>query len=321
MKKMNPLVTALTMLGIFPGEELRHDSKYTAVLAKQLEYVKTKTYDIVYPAFKARMLIPVSNEADSGAETITYRQWDAFGMAQIISNYADDPPLVDALAEEFTQKVQSLGIGYQYSIQDLRRAAMSGQRLDQKRAAQSRKGVEQKIENIAATGDSAGGLNGVANNANVSLISPITGSWSGATGAQMVADMLHFESSIIIANKETFLPTTLVLDIASYRRFNSARISTTGDTHTTALQAFLASSQSVKEVKSWNKLANADAAGTGPRALMYDKSPDVLSLEIPQEYEQFPPQAKNYSFVVPAHARVGGVIWYYPIAGGYMDGL
>ncbi len=317
---MNALTAVLTMLGVFPGEE-RFDSKYTAVLEKQLEYVKSKTYDIVYPALKARTLIPVSNEADSGAETITYRQWDAFGMAQIIANYAGDIPLVDALAEEFTQKVQGLGLGYQYSIQDLRRSAMSGNRLDQKRAAQTRRGVELKIENIAAAGDSSGGLTGIANNANVSLIAPVTGSWATATGAQMVADMLFFESSIIIANKETFLPTTLVLDIASYSRFNSTRISTTGDTNTTALQAFLATSQSVKEIKSWNKVALADAAGTGPRALMYDKSPDVLTLEIPQEFEQFPPQAKNLAFFVPAHARIGGVIWYYPIAGGYMDGL
>lgn len=319
---MNPLAALLTLLNVFPEEDLfRQDSKYTAMLEKQLEYVKTKTYDIVYPQFKARMLIPVDNSADPGAETITYRQWDAFGIANIISNYADDIPLVDALAEEFTQKVQSIGLGYQYSIQDMRRVAMSGARLDQKRAAQTRKGIEQKIENIGATGDSNGGLTGIANNANVTLVSPVTGSWSSATGAQMVADMLHLESSIIIANKETFLPTTLALDIASYRRFNSVRISTTGDTHTTALQAFLKSSQNVKEVVSWNKLATADAAGTGPRAIMYTKDPDVLTLEIPQEYEQFPPQQKNLAFFVPAHARVAGVIWYYPIAGGYMDGL
>jgi hypothetical protein len=137
----------------------------------------------------------------------------------------------------------------------------------------------------------------------------------------MVADLLKLEGDMIVANKETFMPTTIALAQVSYGLLNRTRISTTGDTNTTALQAFLASAQSVTEVVSWNKLALADAAGTGPRAICYTKAPEVLTLEIPQEYEQFPPQPKNLSFYVPAHARCAGVIIYYPIAVGYMDGL
>jgi hypothetical protein len=95
---MNALTFLLTTLGVFQSkEELRQDAKFTAVLAKQLEYVKSRTYDIVYPQFKGRMLVPVSNEADTGAETITYQQWDQFGIANILANYADDIELVDAL--------------------------------------------------------------------------------------------------------------------------------------------------------------------------------------------------------------------------------
>lgn len=314
------LTRTLISIGAF-GSEFREDAKYTAVLEKDLEYVKSRTYDIVYPAFKARQLIPVDNSADSGSETITYRQWDSFGIANIIANYADDIALVDVLAEEFVQRVHGMAMGYTYSIQELRRSMMANARLDTKKASAVRRGIEQRIENMGASGAAEVGMTGLANNANVSLVSPVTGTWSSATGAQMVADALHFESAIIIANKETFLPTTFVLEITSYRRFNSTRISTTGDTNTTALQAFLASAQSVTEVVSWDKLALADAAGTGPRACMYAKTPEVLTLEIPQEFEQFPPQAKNLSFFVPAHARCAGVIWYYPIAGGYMDGL
>lgn len=320
---MNPLMFILASLGILKGsqESLRQDSKFTAILEKQLEQVKKKTYDIVYPAFKARMLIPVSNETDTGAETITYQQWDGFGIAQIIQNFADDIPLVDVLAEEFTQKIQSIAVGYQYTLQDLRRAAFSGVPLDQKRARKTRRAWEQKIENIGALGDTNGDLPGIANNSNVTLISPITGTWSTATGAQMVADMLHFAAQVVIANKETFIPTTIVLDITSYTLFSSTRISSTGDTHTTALKAFLESSPYVTEVVSWNKLALADAAGTGPRALCYTKSPDVLELEIPQEFEQLAPQQKNLAFIVPTHGRIAGVLMYYPVAVGYMDGL
>jgi hypothetical protein len=315
---MNPFILALTALGVVTE---RWDDAFTATLEKQLEYVKTQTYDIVYPDLKARMFIPVSNEADPGAETITYRQWDEFGMAQIIANYADDLPLIDALVDESVQRVRSIGAAYQYSIQDLRRSAMANSRLEQRRARAARRAIEQKIENIAATGDTSVGLYGIANNPNVTSVSAVTGSWASATGAQMVADMNHLAAQSVTLNKETFLPDTLLLDITSYNLFANTRISTTGDTHTSALEAFLKGSPYVKEVHPWYKLAKANAAGSGPRAICYTKSPEVLTLEIPQEFEQMPPQAKNLSFLVPAHARIGGVIIYYPIGVHYMDGL
>ena len=115
------------------------DAKYTAVLEKQLEFVKARTYDIVYPEMKARQMIPVNNDVDTGAETIAYRQWDDFGMAQIIANYGDDLPLIDALVEEFVQKVKGIGAAYQWSVQDLRRSAMANANLDQRRARAARR--------------------------------------------------------------------------------------------------------------------------------------------------------------------------------------
>ena len=297
------------------------DAKFTAVLEKQLEFVKTRTYDIRYPEMKARQVIPVNNDVDPGAETITYRQWDEFGMAQIIANYGDDLPLIDALVEEFEQKVKGIGAAYEWSIQDLRASAMAGANLDQRRARAARRSIEQQIENIAALGNTKAGLVGFFKIPNVPLVAVITGTWSTATGAQMIGDMMELSSSIPDTNKETFTPDTLVLSIVLYNLFATTRVSTTGDTNTTALEGFLRSNPWVTNVGTWNKAALANAAGNGPRAVCYRRDPEVLTLEIPQEFEQFPPQAKNLAFLVPVHARIGGVICYYPLAMAYMDGL
>ena len=51
------------------------DDQTALFFERSLEFVKSKTYDIRFPALKARMLIPVSNEAGPGAETIKYEQW------------------------------------------------------------------------------------------------------------------------------------------------------------------------------------------------------------------------------------------------------
>jgi hypothetical protein len=314
MKMLQYLQSILTTLG------WKEDAKYTAVLAKQLEYLKTKIYDVVYPTLKARQLIPVSNEADPGAESITYQQWDTFGAAQIISNYADDLPLIDALAEDFTTKVKGMGAAYQYSIQDLKRSAMSNTNLPSKKARATRRMVEQKIEDIAANGLSTHGLLGIANNPNVALTSPTTGTWSTATAAQIMADLDKLCSAVDLLTVETYPPTRILLPTALYNIISHKRISTTGDTNGTVLSSYLASSPHVKDIIPWNKLKESDAAGTGPRIIAYTPDPDVLTLEIPQEYEQFPPQPKNLAFVVPTHARCAGVIMPLPMAVGYMDG-
>lgn len=298
----------------------RLDAKFTAVLEKQLEFVKSRTYDIVYPEMKARQIIPVNNSVDPGAETIAYRQWDEFGIAQIIANYGDDLPLIDALVEEFQQKVVSIGAAYQWSVQDLRRAAMSGNQLDQRRARAARRSIEQQIEQLAALGNLKVGLRGFANNANVPLIAPTFGAWASKTADEIIQDLNKLVTSIVTSNKETFLPDTLVMDISRYNLIATKRLSTTGDTNTTVLEGWLRSNPWVSNVGTWNQLAKADAGGTGPRLVCYKRDEEVLTLEIPQEFEQLPPQAKNLAFQVPVHARIGGVIVYYPLAMAYMDG-
>ncbi len=315
---MNVLETVLSALNL---DVIREDAKSTAVLSRQLEVARDRTYDIVYPEMKARELIPTDNSVDPGAKTVTYAQWSDVGMAAILANYATDLPAIDALVEEFTSPIHGIGGSYFWSIQDIRAAALSGSDLPARKGRAARRAIEVAIENIAANGNAKVGLQGLTTNANVAIVSPTTGTWAGATGAQMVGDMNKFVTSMVTTNLETFLPDTIILDIASFQLFSTTRISTTGDTHTTAMQAFLASNPYVKNVKSWNRLALADAGGTGPRAICYKKDPEVLELIIPQEYEEMPPQANGLKFSVPAHARCGGVVIYYPIGLAYMDGL
>jgi hypothetical protein len=316
---MDWLKIVLAQLGLLSGPS-RLDSKQTSSLEKALEYVKTKTYDILYPKMKARTFIPVSNEVDPGAETITYYVWDQFGMAQIISNYADDLPSVAALAESYTAKVKGIGTSYPYTIQDLRRSAMAGTALTTRLASAARLYVESTIDTIAAVGDTIHGLIGLAKHPNVTLTSPTTGGWATATGLQMVADVRDLINAVVTACNEALEPDTVVMDSSKMTLLSTTRISTTGDSDTTALDAVKKNHPEIKNWEVWNKLKAADATDTGSRIVCYAKDPQVLSLEIPQEFEQLPPQAKNLAFIVPCHARCAGVLVYYPVAMGYMDG-
>ena len=75
----------------------------------------------------------------------------------------------------------------------------------------------------------------------------------------------------------------------------------------------------LKDCDFWNELNKAGASSLG-RIMAYERTPEVLSLVISQEFEQFAPQTKNLAFMVPCHMRTGAVQVRYPKAVAYMDG-
>ncbi len=102
------------------NRELRLDVNEFAFFKRQVEYVKSKTYDAKFPDLKAFELILISTEAPSGTGVITYRQFTGTGFAKIINDYANDFPRVDVYGEEKNAKVKGIGASYGYSIVEIR---------------------------------------------------------------------------------------------------------------------------------------------------------------------------------------------------------
>ena len=125
------------------------DANETIFFARELEYVKAKTFEVKYIRLKATQLIPVSTEAGSGAETITYQVQDAVGVAKIIANYADDLPRVDVIGKEVSTPIRGIGDSFGYSIQDIRAAQFAGKPLVQRKANAARKAIDTLIDNLA----------------------------------------------------------------------------------------------------------------------------------------------------------------------------
>jgi hypothetical protein len=296
---------------------VRLDANETAHLQRQLEFIKTQTYDIQFGLLKSRQFIPVDNSADPGAESITYRQWSEVEMAKVIANMADDLPLVDVNVAEFTAPVKSLGSAYQWSVQDLRRAAMAGSQLDSRRSRACRMSIERAIDNVGAFGVAGTAATGMLNNANVPVtVLPNPGAWTGLTPANIIANLNAMAQAIVTSTLEVFTPDTILLDTVSFGHIAQTPIAV--DNQTTILRSFLANNPYIRNIDQWTLLNTAGAGGIH-RSVTYFRDPLVLQFNIPQEFEQFPPQARNLSFVVPCHARVGGVEIHYPLAMSYSD--
>ena len=306
----------------------RLDANETAVLARQLEQTLSKEMERRYTPLRALLFFPLSTELDPGTETWRYEMWDEMGMAKIISNYADDLPLVDIKSEEFFGRVQSLGDAYQYSRQDLRRAAKTGRPLNQRKRRAARRAYDRKVDDIASTGDAAAGLPGFLNHKNIPIIAaadPASGSDTSFTGGdktpkEIVLDLNRLARTPFSNTNENWDADALLLPPTELDYIRETPYGTEENSDS-ILTVFLKNNGRIRNVDSWSKLATADAAGTGPRAAVYRRDPEVVELHLPMPFTEHEPQVKNLAFVVPCEGRIAGIFLYEPLACAFMDGI
>ncbi len=297
------------------------DARQVSFLEKQLEHVKAQTYDIQYPALKARLFIPVSNEIPNGAASHSYQSWDEYGRAELIANYGDDFKRVGVGVKEFVGSIKSVGASYAYSIEDLRRSAFAGTQLDTRLARAARNAIEFELDHLAAFGHKESNLPGFLVNPWVP-VKKANAPWFGQPSKdprKIMDDLASLVMDVVDKTSEVHAPDTLLLPTKHYAYLAQTPVSP--NTETTILKSFLANNPYIKGIDSWKKLDQADADGKGPRVVAYKRAPEILELNIPQEFEQFPPQPRNMEFVINCHAKFAGVTIYYPLAVAYLDGV
>lgn len=197
-------------------------SDASVFFARELDYVKSQSYDVEYPEFTALKLFPVSSEINPGAETVTYYSYDKTGMAKIISNYATDLPRADVKGKPTTAIIKSLGDSYGYSIQEMRASAMAGKSLDARKAESARYQIDYLNNKIAWNGDAETGLRGVLSKDNdVPLYVPAAGAkgstkWADKTEDEILADITGMLKQVARTTKKVEKPDTLALPSEAY---------------------------------------------------------------------------------------------------------
>lgn len=299
------------------------DANEGVIFARQLEYIESRAYEVKYPTLKGRELFPVDYSVPTGAESYTYRMYDHQGAFNLITNYSDDFRRVNVTGVEVTGKIHSFGAAVEYSVQDVRAAAMAGIPLQDHEVRAARRAAEQKLDDIILNGEAAGNLYGIMTHPNIPQAAVPNGAGGTATWATKTADEILFDLNDIVSDmidltKGVEAPTDLILPIAQYELINNTARSTTSDT--TILEFFLRNNAHITTVTPWYKLKGA---GTGSTDVMiaYRKDPEVIETVIPQEFEMFPAQPKNMSFNIPCHARYGGVRVRYPLAMSIRRGI
>lgn len=297
------------------------DAAETLFFQRELESVKSQTYDVIRAPLKALELIPMSTDAGAGAETITYQQFDMTGIAKIVANYADDLPRANVKGKEFTSRVKSIGNSYGYSLQELRAAQFAGRPLNARLASAAARAQREKWNRLAFNGDDEHGIQGWLDNPNVPSSAVAAGEsanteWSTKTAEEILADMNDAVTSVISTTNGAEQPDTIVLPIAQYRLINTTPRSTGSDL--TILQYFERNNPGVS-VEWANELAGAFGGEDG--FIVYRRDPEAMTLEMPSPFEMLPVQERGLEYVVPCHSRFGGVIVYYPLSQVFKTGI
>lgn len=301
----------------------RLDANESVFFARQLEYVKGRTYDIKRANLSALTLMPVSTEIPEGATTHTYRQFDSVGMAKVIANYANDLPRADVVGKEFTSVIRSIGNAYGYNVQEIRSAQYAGVNLDARKATAATRAQQEKINALAFAGDADHGLPGLLNNSNipeVTLAADGTGSskaFSTKTADKIVRDINSLINKVITQSKGIHKVNEVWLPIEQYALIATTQNSAASDT---TILAFL---QSVHPGVTFKQVVELDGAGAGgaDRAYALENTMDNWALELPMMIKQYTPQQQGLEFVVPVESRFAGLTVYYPLSMAFCDGL
>ena len=312
---------------VMASDGARFDSAEDASVffARELDYVKTKSYDVQYPELTALTLFPISHEADAGAETVTYYTYDKSGMAKIIDNYSTDLPRADVTGTPKTAQVRSLGDSYGYSVQEMRASRLAGKSLDTRKGESARYQIDAATTKLAWAGDEKHGILGVLSTGqNIPLYTlsnneaGTSTAWKDKTADEILADVNGMAAQVSRTTKHVERPDTLCVPADVYMDISTRRLGETGET---VLSFLLSKSPYLKNVvpaaeldhdsKDTNPYA---ASGSQGVAFLFKNDENKMTLEIPMPFMQHQLQVKNLETIIPCESRVAGMIVYYPMS-------
>ena len=280
-------------------------------LERQLEYIRPQIFEVAYADIKYPTLLPVTSEAGQGAQTFTYRIMDSTGEFKLLADAADDLPRSDISQVEKSINIRSFGGSFGYTVQELRAAQMANIALEQRRASAVRRAYEEKVEALAMFGEASVNLAGFFNNSTVDVITADKWFTTASGTSQEMLELLNYGvTAIINGSNMKEQPDTILMAYEDYNKISTTRNSDSSDV--TVLEYFLRTNPYIRNVEPINQLDKDNSVLNTNRMVVYKRDPEKVQLHIPQPLELFPPQQRGLEFVVPAHARVGGVALYYP---------
>lgn len=296
---------------------------------KQTSHIEAGIYATRYPELDYASLVPVDTSAGEFSKSVTYYSMDGAGKAAWLNGNGKDVPVVGLQMEQHETAVHTAGIGYSYGYEEVNQARLLGIALDSEKARIARRAYEEMVYDVAFTGDTTKGFEGLFDYTGVPTVTAAAdGTSSATTWASKTPDLINRDINAILigvssATKQTELADTLILPIERLQTIASTRMT---DTNMSVLdyvqKANIYTAQTGAPLTIRGKRGMLTIGGSSSaRMIAYRRSPEVLKMHIPMPHRFFPVQIEGFQFTIPGMFRLGGLDWRLPKAGSYVDGL
>lgn len=277
----------------------------------QLTAALNRAYEKEYAENSVVNIFPVTNEIPGHAKYFEYPEFDGVGIAQIIADYSDDLPLVDAFMTEKQGKVFRFGNAFLISIDEIKAGAATGQSLSTRKQSLAFEAHDNLLDKLVWSGSAPHGISSVFDHPNINNV--VAGTWNSAAAA--MADITALIDAIETSTNGTHTATDILLP-ASARRLMQELVPNTSISYA---QLFATNNSGIN-LRYLQFLDNYDGAG-GKAALAFEKNPLNMSIEIPEATNVLPGQPKDLHFKYPVTSKATGLIVYRPLTIAVMKGI
>jgi len=282
----------------------------TAFFEEELVKIIGEVERVEYGRKIARDIMPFDAKASRGSQALKQYVLDRVGYMRLKEKISDKVELTDIAKSAVYLPLLISENGFQYDIDEISASVESNTSLDSEKAAAVLEAYEEMINRVAFVGQSDLGLTGLANNANVDVLTDMGATFALATSEQRVTFFAGLCSTVWTNSKNTISPDTLVIPSDEYTAMGEKTYSNTGvvtdKSELDMLQTRLNGLFGNVKIVSSLELEGQGAAGV-QRAVAFANNARVLYFEetLPVEYQ--PVQRRNNLFIVPTFAKVGGV--------------
>lgn len=279
---------------------------------KQLTATLNRAYEKEYADNSVVNIFPVTNEIPGHAKYFEYPEFDGVGIAQIIADYSDDLPLVDAFMTEKQGKVFRFGNAFLISTDEIKAGAATGQPLSTRKQALAFEAHDNLLDKLVWSGSAPHGIVSVFDQPNINNV-VASGSWTDATVA--VNDITAMIDAVESSTQGYHHVTDILLP-ASARRVMQRLV----DNTTLSYGELFTRNNPGLTIRYMQFLDNYDGAG-GKAALAFEKNPLNASIEIPEATNVLPGQVKDLHIKYPVTSKATGLIVFRPLTMAVIKGI
>lgn len=296
----------------------------------QLLRIEAGLYETRYPTFAFEELMFVNMEGDMWDQGVLFYAGDIAGKAEWLTSKGFDMPFADISTSQFLAQFHLAGIGYEWSLGELKRAEKLGRDLPAAKARAAKKVAQVMKYNIAIRGNTEKNLTGLINDASVPVANVANDGagpsrlWSTKTPDLIVRDINEALNAPFNATMETQVADTLMLPSTRLQYIAGLRIGDGADTLMKYIREnnayTLQTGQALKIVGS-RELETAGASSTA-RMVAYDRSQETVQYHLPGDHEFLPPfQKSSMTWEIGGIMNIGGVEIRLPKGLAYRDGI